>query len=138
MSSWQTCALRPILELRVEKCQSQTQRTVLGEVLGLSRHACFLPVSLEAESGGLHNGGSFDQGALKKVRSHTWRASPEMRRQGQLARRGSRPHCQLLPLQKGLGEEDSIDGTQLLSYLITMLPNFQICQNVEVLGPFPH
>lgn len=33
MSSWQTCALRPILELWVEKCRSQTERTVLCEVL---------------------------------------------------------------------------------------------------------
>lgn len=41
------------------------------------------------------------------------------------------------PLQKGLGEADSMDGTQLLSYLITTLQTSQIYQHLAILCPFP-
>lgn len=94
MSSWQTCAPRPTLQLWVQTCKSQTLRRVLYEdIVARGFRGMPVPILPPWRQRSLQEGRCFDQGALKKVWYLCWTASPEMRRHSLLARHRHWPHC---------------------------------------------
>lgn len=129
MSSQQTCALRPILQLWVYKCRSQTQKRVLCEVV----RARALEVHL-----------SSPHGALKKVCGHTTAGQLPQRckNRAHLPAEGTAHTADSFPIQEGLDEESNTDlhignPMQPFSYLVTKLWTAHRYQNVTVLCPFP-